>query len=221
MADSRGLQLGRRIAPPRFLLFMALAIVGAIAAIPSLGWREGTMAAFDVASVVFLISIWPLLRSEAEQMREAARKNDANRAALLLITGIVMLTVLVAVASELSQKGGPKPAIVSLIIGTLALCWIFSNIIYALHYAHLFYSPAAKDGGDCGGVDFPGTDEPDYWDFIYFAFCLGMTFQVSDMDITASRIRRIVTAHCLAAFVFNIGVLAFTINVLGGGSGAS
>ena len=63
----------------------------------------------------------------------------------------------------------------------------------------------------------PGTDEPDYWDFVYFAFTLGMTFQTSDVSITDRRIRRVVLGHSLAAFVFNLGVLAFTINVLGGG----
>ena len=66
-------------------------------------------------------------------------------------------------------------------------------------------------------LEFPKTDQPDYWDFIYFSTCLGMTFQVSDMTITSGRLRRVVTFHCLAAFVFNLGILAFTINVLGGG----
>jgi len=98
------------------------------------------------------------------------------------------------------------------------LAWLFSNSIYALHYAHLFYSRA--DGGrDAGGIDIPDTKEPNYWDFVYFSFTLGMTFQTSDCQITSPRIRRVVIGHCLAAFVFNIGVLAFSINVLGGGGG--
>jgi uncharacterized membrane protein len=101
-----------------------------------------------------------------------------------------------------------------LVIGTLALCWLFSNLVYALHYAHLYYR--AGRGGDAGGLTFPGTDEPDYGDFVYFAFCLGMTFQTSDVTITDGGTRRVVTLHCLAAFVFNLGVIAFTINVLGG-----
>ena len=140
MATSNGLQLGRKIAPVRFLIFMGLAIVGAIVAIPPLGWRVGSMASFDCAAIVFLASIWSLLCSKPDQMRETAKANDANRAALLLITLIVSMTVLVAVASELSQKGDLKPVTVALIVGTLALCWVFSNTIYALHYAHLFYT---------------------------------------------------------------------------------
>lgn len=217
MADGSRLQLGRTIAPPRFLLFMALAIVGALVAIPALGWREGAMAAFDLAAIVFLIVTSPLVRSKADDMREIAERNDANRVLLLAITGIVMLAVLVAVAAELSQKGGPKPPVIALIVATLALAWLFSNTMYALHYAHLFYSRDEAQGTDSGGLDFPKTEEPDYWDFIYFSFCLGMCFQTSDTEMTDGRFRRTATAHCLAAFVFNLGVLAFTINVLGAG----
>jgi uncharacterized membrane protein len=120
-----------------------------------------------------------------------------------------------SVASEPMHQGRPKPSIVPLIVGTLSLAWLFSNVVYALHYAHVFYS--GIDGKDARGIEFPKTDEPDYWDFLYFSTCLGMTFQVSDMNITSGRVRRVVMFHCLAAFVFNLGILAFTINVLGGG----
>lgn len=213
-SEARG--IGNRIAPPRFLLFLALEVVGTAVGIALLGWHAGAMAGFDVAAFVFLLSVTPLLNDETEQMRSAAKRNDANRLGLLVITSIVMLTVLVAVAAELTQKGAPKGPMVGLIVATLALSWFFSNTIYALHYAHLFYT-SGKGEGDCGGLDFPKTAEPDYWDFVYFAFCLGMTFQTSDVEMTDGRFRRAATAHCLAAFVFNLGVLAFTINVLGGG----
>ena len=95
------------------------------------------------------------------------------------------------------------------LVGTLLLTWFFTNTVYALHYAHLYYS--SRDGNDAGGIDFPGTKTPDYLDFVYFSFTLGMTFQTSDTAITSRTIRRIATAHSFAAFVFNIGVIAFTI----------
>ena len=106
----------------------------------------------------------------------------------------------------------PQPLTKALIIGTLATAWLFSNMVYALHYAHLAYM---TPHGKCSGFDFPGTDEPDYWDFVYFAFTCGMAFATSDVQIVSKHVRRVVTVHCLAAFAFNIGVLAFTINVLG------
>ena len=209
--------VGGVLAPPRFLLFMGVAIVAVPLGIAILGWRLGTMAGFDLAAIVFLGACWPLLHSEADAMRQAANRNDANRALLLGLSAFVMLTVLVSIAAELTQKGSPKPQAVVAIVATLVLSWVFTNIVYALHYAHLFYCDADNDGKDDGGLDFPGTKEPDYWDFIYFAFCLGMCFQTSDTAMTDGRMRRVATGHCLLAFVFNLGVLAFTINVLGGG----
>ena len=207
-------KIGKKVAPPRFILFTVLFTGGLFVAIPALGWGQGAMAAFDVAAAVFLIGISTLLkRGEAEQMRRAADENDANRAGLLVLTGISMLVVLTSVAKELQGKSDART--VALVIATLVLAWLFSNTIYALHYAHLYYLDDDDDGKDNGGIDFPACDEPDYWDFLYFSFTLGMTFQTSDVEITARRIRRIVLGHCLAAFVFNIGVLAFTINVLG------
>lgn len=210
------MQLGKKIAPPRFLLFVALFAIGLAVLIPMLGKGIGTMAAFDIASAVFLLMIAPLLRSKPSDMRQQAKDNDANRVLLLVLTGVVSLVVLVSVASEL-HGGKGNPVTTTLLVATLALAWLFSNTVYALHYAHLFYSDADEDGEDNGGLDIPGCDEPDYWDFVYFSFTLGMTFQTSDTDITARRIRRVVIGHCLAGFVYNIGVLAFSINVLGGG----
>lgn len=170
---------------------------------------------FDTGATILLLSCIGLLGHEAGEMRRAAQRNDANRAMLLAITAIVCSVVLVAIGVELAQRGETNAVTIALIIGTLLVAWLFSNMIYALHYAHIYYSPA-DGGGDSGGIDIPGTSEPDYWDFIYFGFTLGMTFQTSDVGITSRRIRRVVIFHCFAAFVFNIGVLAFTINVLGG-----
>ncbi|WP_404340056.1 DUF1345 domain-containing protein [Sphingomonas sp. MMS12-HWE2-04] len=172
------------------------------------------MAGFDVGAAVFLLVCLPLLRHELADMRQSAKRNDANRAMLLLVTGAVSIGILAAIVSEMRDKADAGPGTLALILGTLALCWTFSNTIYALHYAHLFYSEGKE--GDLGGLEFPETKEPDYWDFIYFAFCLGMTFQTSDVTVTQARVRKPVTLHCLEAFVFNLGILAFTINVLGG-----
>ena len=208
------MQLGRKIAPARFLAFALAFGAGLAILIPAMGRGLGTMAAFDIASALFLLLVAPLLSSKASDMRRFAKENDANRALLLGLTATVSLVVLVSVASEMAS-GKSDPLTTALLVLTLVLAWLFSNSVYALHYAHLYYSADGK-GGDSGGITIPGCDEPDYWDFVYFSFTLGMTFQTSDVEITSWRIRRISTGHCLAAFVFNIGVLAFSINVLGG-----
>ncbi|MEH3045730.1 DUF1345 domain-containing protein [Sphingomonas adhaesiva] len=207
--------LGQRVAPPRFVLFM-IVFAGATAALWHVAGRgRAIMGGFDLAAAIFLIAIAALFRRDTpEQMRRAAQANDANRALLLAISGAVSLVILLAVHDEL--KGKNDTLAIVLVIATLALAWLFTNMVYALHYAHLFYSPG-ENGKDEGGIDFPGTDTPDYWDFLYFSYTLGMTFQTSDVSISDTRIRRIVTGQCLAAFVFNLGVIAFSINVLGGG----
>ena len=210
-------EIGNQIAPPHFLLFVVLLIAGDAIGARLLGIRHGLMAGFDVAAAVFLLSLMPIfLKSDPKEMRDLVERNDANRVVLLGITGAVMLVILVTVAAELSdQKAAHHGWTKALVIATLALAWLFSNIVYALHYAHLYYVRDAQ-GNDKGGINFPKTPEPDYGDFIYFAFTLGMTFQTSDSNITSGTMRSVVVFHCFAAFVYNIGVLAFTINVLGG-----
>ncbi len=209
-------RIGNVLAPWRFLLFGIVAIVGGAVACPILGWIRGCMAAFDAASIVFAILWIPLFERKAREMRESAERNDANRVLLLLIASLVTGVILVSVGSELSQKGRPKPIEIGLVIITLSLCWMFSTLVYALHYAHLFYKRDSQ-GQDSGGLSFPETKEPNYWDFAYFSSCLAMTFQTSDVDITSGKFRRVVMFHTLGAFVFNIGVIAFSINILGSG----
>ena len=211
MAERRG--IGNIIAPPRFLAFIAVLAIGSPVAASQLHARTlGFMAGFDLAALIFLLSCLPLLGTRhASEIRDHANANDANRAVLLGITGVVIAVLLVAIGAE-AMGNNPEPFTKGLIIFTLAIAWLFSNSIYALHYAHLAYG---DDRHGCSGLDFPGTPEPDYWDFVYFAFTCGMAFATSDVQVTGKHMRRIVTVHCLAAFAFNIGVLAFTINVLG------
>ncbi len=215
-------RIGNRLAPMRFVLFLVvLAVAGAAIklALPGGDWRDATALAFDVAALVFLVSLVPLLRdADAPALRRHAAENDANRAVVLGLTTLLTLVAMAAITGELhGAKAGEWSAIAKL-VGTLLLIWGFANSVYALHYAHAFYSQDPEKGGDRGGIDFPGTVRPDYWDFAYFAFTLGMTFQTSDVEITSGAIRKVALLHCFAGFVFNIGVIAFTINVLGGGS---
>lgn len=208
-------RIGNVVAPVRFIAFAVILILSSAVAVPALGWRIGFMVGFDLAAAVFLLSCIPLFDNAPDEMRTAAKLNDANRAVLLALTGLVTAVILVSVASILSQGGERASLALAFIVITLMLSWAFSNTIYTLHYAHLFYSEI-DNGADRRGLTFPGTKEPNYIDFAYFAFCLGMTFQTSDVEVTDSHVRLVVTLHCVAAFVFNLGIIAFTINVLGG-----
>ncbi|MES2120137.1 MAG: DUF1345 domain-containing protein [Pseudomonadota bacterium] len=203
-----------KIAPPRFILFVAALIVGTPLAVTLWHPLKGIMGGFDVAGLLFLVSSIPLLNNTPNQMRAHSKENDANRGVLLMVTVTVTTVILVAVGAVIAKSETLQVIDIVMIIATLAIAWLFGNVIYAFHYAHLFYSKTGGKG-DAGGIEFPGTKEPNYWDFLYFAATLGMTLQTSDCNITSPKVRRAVIGHCMAAFVFNLGVLAFTINALG------
>jgi len=204
----------RRIAPPRFLIFALVLVVVSAALLWLLDDRRlALLISFDVAAAVFLSSTFPLLDDDVHAMRERSAKNDANRVVLLMLTVLLSLVILFSLGTLIASKQALHWEGLALIVTTLALTWIFANTVFALHYAHLYYLRDKE--GDRGGLKIPNCDTPSYWDFIYFSFTLGMTFQTSDIAITGPHIRKVVLGHTMAAFLFNIGVLAFVVNALG------
>lgn len=213
-------RFGQRYAPPRFVLFLVLLIVAAAVRGRMTGFADLAdvlVVGFDFAAAGFLLSLIPLLREcDMATMRRHSEENDANRTIVLGVSTLITLVVMAAIAGELpAAKHGEPGALLRLIV-TLLLTWLFANVVYALHYAHEYYRASGVPGEDAGGLVFPGSGHPDYLDFAYFSLTLGMTFQTSDVEISSRPIRRIVTLHAFAAFVFNIGVIAFTINGIGG-----
>lgn len=215
-----GASIGNRIAPLRFLLFLALLPAGYFAyqAATGRGGWDGAAMAFDFAALLFLVSLVPLLRSAAPAaMREDAAANDANRVLVLVLTTLLTVAMMAAVAGEIDDARAGDALAAAKMVGTLLLVWLFGNSVFALHYAHLYYLPGGR--GDAGGLEFPGTKAPDYRDFFYFSFTLAMTFQTSDVAIAGRPLRHISLLHAFGAFVFNIGLIAFIINLLAGSSG--
>lgn len=217
MSEKARSGLGSWLFPWRFVLFLAVFAVVSVVYWTTFGnpLRHGVVIGFDTAVLVFIASLWPLRKDHtAQQMRDHAAANDANRTMVLMLTGVVALTILATIGGELADARKGSPFSIVLLVMTLALSWAFVNFVYALHYAHMHYLV-----GHEGGFEFPGTPEPDYWDFVYFSFTAGMSFAASDVNVTRGAVRRVVTAQCLLSFLFNIGVLAFSINVLAGLAG--
>ncbi len=206
--------IGKSIAPWRFLMFFVLLAIGIAIAIGPMGWSKGVLAGFDIAALGFLASCVPTFRYDSKKMREVAEENDANRVVLLGLSFLIAVVIMAAVLAELGQKDQMGPWDKGLVAASLVLVWLFTNAVYALHYTHLFYT-AAAGGKDMAGLNFPATKEPLMSDFVYFAFTLGVAVQTADVEVTSRHIRKVVTAHCVAGFFFNLGVLALTINVLG------
>lgn len=204
-----------RIAPWRFLLFFAVLIASWVAATAAGAMLfRGLLIGFDVGAVAFLASYSPTFRYDAKRIRQEAARNDANRPILLILSFVLTVVILAVLVGELAQGGQISALDKAIVTISLVLVWTFGNAVYALHYAHLFYT--TDDGGrDCAGLDFPKTREPLMADFAYFAFTLGVAVQTSDVVITSPHIRKVVTVHCVVGFFFNLGVLALTVNVLG------
>jgi uncharacterized membrane protein len=200
-------------ARPRLWISVAVGIA-VILTLPS-DWRLATrlLIGWNFCTGLYLILLYQLIaKSDPNEVRRRARIVDESRIAILVLTASAALASLGAIIELLGSSNGAARSPTELIHATLTivLSWAFTHTIFAVHYAHEFYDENAGKGG---GLTFPGTEEPDYWDFVYFSFVIGMTSQVSDVAVCSSPIRRTVTAHGIVSFVFNVALLALTVNI--------
>jgi uncharacterized membrane protein len=172
------------------------------------------LSAWDIAALVYLgLSVVAFARFEDTRVRARAAEQDEGAAILLIIVVAAAIASLGAVVSELGHArtapaGAPKVFLVVAV--TTLLSWTLVHVVFAFHYAHEFYRAAH---GAKPALVFPQDDKPDYWDFVYFSFVIGMTFQVSDVQVTSKSLRRLVVAHGIVAFFFNVAILALTVNI--------
>ena len=173
------------------------------------------------ALTIILMDWIIILTSHPQEVRKIAKLQDSSR---LLITAFT-LTASVASMGAIyfllkASKGSNhhKDEHILLAVGAVVISWWLVHTIFTLLYAHLFYDDNTDDGKTrkTGGLDFPGNEPPDYLDFVYFSFVIGMTFQVSDVQIESRLIRRFALIHALIAFAFNTAILALSMNVISG-----
>src|SRR5690625_612029 len=178
-----------------FLLFGLALVLSTPLAWAQFGAGPGILVGFDIAALVFIASAMLSMQgSGADMMREHAQLNDARPSWLIAITLAVLTIILFAVAIETNGRGGPVETKIAPLM-TLVVAWFFSNVVFTLHYAHLYYRQ--RDGADAGGLSLPNSDAPSYLDFAYFSFVIGMTFQVSDIEITSRDMRMVCLVHSL------------------------
>lgn len=200
---------------PRYVLFLGVGALAYPLLRQALDFTEGVVSAFDIAVLAFVASCVPLWRHGGPAtIRAEAERDDGGAMLLLFLTALISGVILVAITQLALDKNALGFADIALLVGTLAASWIFANLIYAMHYARMFYAPGVGADRRGGGLDFPGDEEPGFPDFVHFAAVIGMTCQTADIAMTASEFRRIATFHGLFAFVFNLGILALTVNVL-------
>jgi uncharacterized membrane protein len=160
-----------------------------------------------------LLALQMMAAADVHRMRLRARLQDEGQTAILVLTAIAALASLGAIVALLGGSGpdARQPADLMLAVLTILMSWALTHTIFALHYAHEYYD---ENQGRGGGMSFPGDDnEPDYWDFLYFSFTIGMCAQVSDVGVSCKPIRRTVLGHSIISFIFNAALLALTVNI--------
>ena len=178
-------------------------------------WRASSklLIGWDIALLSYLVLVARVMaRASVAHIKRQAAVQDEGAVALLALTAAAVAASLGAIFAEVAAVDRTNPYYgfyVALAIATVVLSWAFIHTIFALHYAHEFYGEHDR----ANGLKFPDNDTPDYWDFMYFAFVIGMTFQVSDVAITNKWIRRTVVIHGALSFFFTTAIVALTVNI--------
>jgi uncharacterized membrane protein len=193
----------------------AVGLVCALLTATSTAWPVAVLAGWDGAALVFTTWIWAGVRglSPADARKVATREDPSRAAADLILLSASVASLLGAgftLAEASNFKGGQKAILVALATSSVALSWLVVHTVFMLRYARLYY------GDQEGGIDFPGDEKPSYRDFAYLSLTLGMTFQVSDTDLTSSDIRATALRQALLSYLFSVCIVGLTINVVAG-----
>jgi uncharacterized membrane protein len=173
-----------------------------------IGWNAG-------AWLYLILSGWMMARADRHQIHRRARLQDEGARTILTLVVLSSLASLGAIVAELSIArdftGTARLLHIALAAVTVMASWSFTQVMFALHYAHDYYSTVCR--GQPGGLQFPDTTEPDYLDFLYFAAVIGTSGQTADVSIASPSMRRVGLVHCVLAFVFNTSLIGLMINV--------
>lgn len=181
-----------------------------------------SIVAWDIGVVVYLVLSMALFSTERlDRMAADAAAQEEGEWTIFWLTVAAITFSFAAIIGEFANISKDMPAAernmhVILVAITLFVSWLMTHTTFAFRYAHEYYEVEDGAAGISGGLEFPGEKRPDYLDFLYFSLVLGMTFQVSDVQITARKFRRMAAAHGLLSFLFNTIILALTVNIAAG-----
>lgn len=174
------------------------------------------MFGWDIFCLTLISLHWYMFfYTTVSQIHAKAQIQDETRSEIFAIVVVSTFAGLLAVILLLINKT-VQPINLVVAISGMFLSWVLVHTTFTMRYAHLYYVNASKKNEKGGGLDFPGDEQPDFIDFAYFSFVIGMTFQVSDVEISSRQIRRITLLHSLISFIFNTVIVALTINALAG-----
>ena len=208
-------------ARPRLLAAMAFGVVAYVAAqlVLPFGTATNILVAWNAGALLYLVlAREQMVTASLAMIQQRSLAQDEGRVAILVLVVVGALAVLLAVGSQIgfakTLHGHARIGHLALAGCTVISAWTVTQVMFALHYAHEFYNARHRRLPD--PLQFPGTKEPVYADFLYFACVIGTSGQTSDVSFTSSSLRAVGTLHCVEAFFFNAALLGLTINVLAG-----
>lgn len=205
-------------------LLVALGVGGAAGALlaTSFGLVTRILFGWNIGVCVLLALTWYLITTADEtRLRRYAGREDEPRTVILAVMVAAVLASLVGIVLEVqaakAATGFPAALAAALCISTVVLSWLCMHTLFAVHYAHEFYGDRGRKGASQGGLEFPqSTPHIGYTEFVYTAFCIGMTYQVSDMSALNRKFRWLITVHAGLSFFYNTFILALAVNFISG-----
>lgn len=172
------------------------------------------------ATTIVIIDWIIILTIHPKEVRKNVQLEDSSITFIFLfiITAafISLFAVITLIISGKANTTGQTTEHALLAIASVGISWWLTHTVFTFRYAHLYYTTQEGKKEIDGGLEFPKEPNPDYLDFVYFSFIIGMTFQVSDVDISSRRIRRLTWAHSILSFIFNTVIVALSINIISG-----
>lgn len=199
----------------------ALAVALLSFALPTSGWSWGLtfLVPWDVGAAVYLVLVWILIaQSDPSETRLHARAQDVAAYVIFIVVLVAAFASTAAIALLIGEakglEGWEKAAHVALSVIALLSSWFLIHTLFSFHYARRFYSSHEDPDAEARGLNFPGRGNPDYFDFAYYSFVVGMTSQVSDVSVSAHHMRRLTLIHAVLSFIFNIAIFALAVNII-------
>jgi uncharacterized membrane protein len=211
--------IARSGAKRRLGIALAVAAVAFVVQPASISWHTRAVASWDLGTLAYLVLAWMLIgRSDARATRDHALSQDQSGYVIFLFVVGAACASTVAIGFVAGTiRDLPfwaRTWHLALTITALVSSWLLIQTVFAFHYAHRYYAGPHGAPGTTASLVFPGGREPDYLDFAYYSFVVGMTSQVSDVAVASRRMRRLTMIHGVLAFMFNIAVLALSINII-------
>ncbi|MFZ3598805.1 DUF1345 domain-containing protein [Streptomyces sp. BH104] len=199
-------------AVPRLAYSVGTGLVAAVAVGLAVGVPLGILTGIATAELVFVATGWLVLwpMDAAATRHEARREDFAPVTEEFAVVGTALCGLGAIVVLLLLHGSGARNAAAAVALGGVFMAWAALHLMYAARYAYLYYQDTA------GGIDFNSEEPPAYRDFFYFSYNLGMTYQVSDTNVSSSVIRSVVLRHCLLSYLFGTSLLATAINLVAG-----